>query len=136
MGICSEMGCRAELLFELRGHALGVGAGAVELVDEGQARHLVAAHLAVDGVRLRLHAGDAAQHQHGAVEHAQGALDLDGEVHVPGRVDEVDGVTIPLRAGGGRLDGDALLALEIHESMVAPTPDLPLTSSILWIFPV
>ncbi len=79
-----------ELLAELVADAERVRAGAVELVDERDARHLVAAHLAIDRVRLRLHAGDAAQHHDGAVEHAQRALDLDREVDVSGGVDDVD----------------------------------------------
>src|SRR5699024_5084947 len=54
------------------------------------------------------------QHQHGAVEDAERALDLDGEVHVPGGIDQVDVVAVPDAVGGGRLDRDALLALEIH----------------------
>ena len=39
-------------------------------------------HLAVDGDRLRLHAGHRAEDQHGAVEDAERPLDLDGEVDV------------------------------------------------------
>ena len=107
-------GVVAQLLLELVGDARRVGARAVQLVDEREARDVVAAHLPVDGVRLRLHARGAAQHQHGAVEHAQRALDLDGEVDVPGGVDQVDDVAVPLAVGGRRLDGDPLLALEIH----------------------
>jgi hypothetical protein len=49
-----------ELLDELLGDALRIRAGAVELVDEREARDLVAAHLSVDGHRLRLHARDTA----------------------------------------------------------------------------
>lgn len=37
----------------------GVGADSVELVDEGDAGHVVALHLAVDGDALALHAADA-----------------------------------------------------------------------------
>ena len=107
-------GVVAELLAQLVGDAHGVGAGAVALVHEGEARHLVALHLAVDGDRLRLHARHRAEHQHGAVEHPQGPLHLDGEVDVARRVDDVDVVAVPDAVGGRRLDGDAALALEIH----------------------
>jgi hypothetical protein len=114
---------QAQLLAELVADAERVGARAVELVDEGDARHVVPAHLAVDGVRLRLHAGDAAQHHDGAVEHAQRPLDLDREVDVAGGVDDVDVVRLdadlgraarPGAVGRGRLDGDAALALQLH----------------------
>ena len=67
-----------------------VGAGAVELVDEAHPRNLVLVGLAPDGLGLRLDAGDAVEHGDRAVEHAQRTLDLDGEVDVAGRVDDVD----------------------------------------------
>src|SRR3972149_361388 len=49
-----------------------------------------------------------------AVEHAQRPLDLDGEVDVAGRVDDVDAMVGPegRRRGGG--DGDAALLLLRH----------------------
>ncbi len=71
---------------------LEIGAGAVELVDEAHPRHLVLLGLAPDGLRLRLDAGDSVEAGDRAVEHAQRALDLDGEVDVAGRVDDVDAV--------------------------------------------
>ena len=89
-------GVVVELLAQALDHLQRVRAGAVALVDERDARDVVAAHLAVDGERLGLHAGDGAEHEDGAVEHAQRALDLDGEVDVPGRVDDVDVVVGPL----------------------------------------
>ena len=76
--------------------------------------HVVAVGLPPDGLGLRLDPGDAVEHRDRAVEHAQRALHLDGEVDVPGRVDDVDGVVVPLagRRGGG--DGDAALLLLLH----------------------
>ena len=50
----------------------------------------------------------------GAVEHAQRALDLDGEVDVAGRVDDVEALVVPERGGRGRRDGDAALLLLLH----------------------
>src|SRR5690606_42040666 len=50
-----------------------------------------------DLLRLRLHALLAVEDGDGAVEHAQGALDLDREVDVAGRVDDVDLVVLPDR---------------------------------------
>jgi hypothetical protein len=49
-----------------------------------------------------------------AVEHAQRALDLDGEVDVAGRVDDVEALAVPERGGRGRRDGDAALLLLLH----------------------
>ena len=86
----------AELLLEHVRDALVVGARVVHLVDERDARHAVALHLPVDGDRLALHALARVEHQDRAVEHAQRALDLDREVDVAGRVDDVDVVVLEL----------------------------------------
>jgi len=90
----------------------------VQLVDERNPRHVVPLHLPVHGERLRLHTGHAAENEHAAVENAEGALDLDGKVHVPRRVDDVDVVlasrVLPLAKGRRGLDSDALLPLELH----------------------
>ena len=78
-----------------------VGADAVHLVDEAHPRHVVLVGLAPHRLGLRLHAGDRVEHRDRAVEHAQRALDLDGEVDVAGRVDDVDPRVAPLAGGGG-----------------------------------
>ena len=107
-------GVGAELGVQLV-HALGeVGAHAVHLVDEYQPRHRVGVGLFPHRFALRLHAGDRAEHRHRAVEHAQRALHLHGEVHVPRGVDDVDRVVAPDAVGGGRRDRDAALLFEIH----------------------
>jgi hypothetical protein len=61
------------------------------------------------------------EHQDRAVEHTESTLDLDREVDVTGRIDDVDVVgrelllrSIPHAVGRGGLDRDALLALQIH----------------------
>ncbi len=109
-----EHGVAAELLGDLVADLERVGPDAVELVDEGDERDVVAAQLAVDRDRLGLDAADRAEDEDGRVEDAQGPLDLDGEVDVAGRVDDVDRVVGPLDVGRGRGDGDAPLALEVH----------------------
>ena len=91
-----------------------VGAGAVHLVDVGEARDLVLVGLAPDGLRLRLDAGDGVEDGDRAVEDAQAALDLDREVDVAGRVDDVDPVAVPLAGGRGGGDRDAALLLLFH----------------------
>ena len=74
-----------------------VGADAVHLVDEADARNVVLVGLAPDRLGLRLDAGDAVEHGDRAVEDAQRALHLDGEVDVAGRVDDVDPVSCHLQ---------------------------------------
>ena len=91
-----------------------VGAGAVELVDEAEARHAVAVGLAPDRLGLGLDARHAVEHDDRAIEHAQAALHLDGEVHVPGRIDDVDAMVAPERGRCGGRDGDAALLLLGH----------------------
>ena len=57
--------------------------------------NVVLVGLAPHRLGLRLDAGDRVEHGDGAVEHAQRPLDLDREVDVAGRVDDVDAVVVP-----------------------------------------
>ena len=107
-------GMRAEAVDHRLHAALEVRADAVHLVDVGDARDVVLVGLAPDGLGLRLDAGDGVEQRDRAVEHAQRALDLDGEVDVAGRVDDVDAVAVPLAGGRGRGDRDAALLLLLH----------------------
>ena len=114
---------RAQLLH----HPLGVGPNGVHFVDERNARDGVAIHLAHDGAGLGLHSVLGTEHQHGAVEHPERTLDLDGEVDVSRRIDERDDVLAPLHAGGRRLHGDAPATLDVqgvHQGSAAGVVDL------------
>ncbi len=91
-----------------------VGADLVHLVDEHDARHAVFVGLAPDGFRLRLDALVAVEDADRAVEHAQGPLDLDGEVDVAGRIDDVETLVVPEGGGRGGGDRDAALLLLLH----------------------
>src|SRR5207302_8818303 len=94
---------------------LEVRADTVHLVDEDDAGDVVAVGLPPHRFSLRLHAAHRIEYGDGAVQDAQRALHLDGEVHVPGRVDDVDAVLLaaarPEGGGGGGRDGDAALLL-------------------------
>ena len=114
MGNCKRDRRQAQLALELLDHVGRVGPGAVHLVDERDSRNRVPLHLAVDGDRLRLHAGHGAEHQHGAVEHPERPLHLDGEINVPGRVDDVDLRVVPVDRRRGRGDRDPSLLLQLH----------------------
>ena len=87
---------------------------AVHFVDEADARNAVFIGLAPHRLRLRLHARHGVKHGHRAVQNAQTALHFRGEIHVAGRIDNVDGDIAPFAGGGGRGDGDAALLFLLH----------------------
>jgi hypothetical protein len=91
-----------------------VGPGAVHLVHEAHPRDAVLVGLPPHLLGLRLHAGDRVEHGDGAVENPQRPLHLDGEVDVPGGVDDVDGVVTPRGLRRGGRDRDAALLLLRH----------------------
>src|SRR5262249_51066115 len=91
-----------------------VGADPVHLVDEADARHAVFVGLAPYGLGLRFDAGDRVEDGDGAVEDAQRALNLDREIDVARRVDDVDAVVVPEAGRRGRGDRDAALLLLLH----------------------
>ena len=104
----------ADLGVDLLDAAEEIGADLVHLVDEHDARHAVFVGLAPDGFRLRLDALVAVENADRAVEHAQGPLDLDGEIDVAGRVDDVEALVVPEGGGRGGSDRDAALLLLLH----------------------
>ncbi len=103
-----------------------VGAGLVHLVDEDDARNLVAVGLTPHRFGLRLDTRVAVQKHDRAVKNRQRALDLDREIDVAGGVDDVEAVLVvlgqiarvdralPERRRGGRGDRDATLLLLLH----------------------
>ena len=99
----------AEALLDHVAAADKVGAAAVHLVDVADARYVVVVGQPPVRFRLRLDAGDAVEHDDCAVQHAQRAVDLNREVHVPRRVDDVDLLLAPERRHRGTLNGDAAL---------------------------
>ena len=70
--------------------------------------------LTPDRLGLRLNAALRAEHSDRAVQHAEGTLDLDGEIDVAGSVDDVETIVLPVAGRRGRGDGDAALLLLSH----------------------
>ena len=91
-----------------------VGAHLVHLVDEADTRDVVLVGLTPHGLGLGLNALLAVEHGDGAVEDAQRALNLNGEVNVTGGVDDVDLVTVPERGDGGGRNRDAAFLFLFH----------------------
>ena len=104
----------AEAVLHHRDDVHEVGAGAVHLVDVGDAGDAVGVRLTPDRLGLRLDPADRAEDRAGAVQDAQGPLDLDGEVDVAGRVDDLDAVVLPEAGRRGGRDRDAALLLLNH----------------------
>jgi hypothetical protein len=105
---------RAEALGDGAHGEVEVRAELVHLVDEADAGDVVLVRLPPHRLGLRLDPFLAVEDGDGAVENAQRALDLDREVHVTGRVDDVDLGALPeARRRGGR-DRDTALLLLLH----------------------
>ena len=95
-------------------HVEEVRAHAIHLVDERDSRDVVTLGLVPHRLGLRLHTTDRAEKRHSAVQHAQRALHLHGEIDVTGRVDDVDAVILPVRADSSGRNGDPALLLLLH----------------------
>ena len=91
-----------------------IGTHHVHLVHINKARDMILVGLSPYSLGLRLNAALGAQDRHSAVEHTQGALDLDREVHMTWGVDDVDPHALPMAGGSGRGDRDATLLLLLH----------------------
>ena len=109
----------ADHVDQLGGDRFGPGDIEVDLVDDGDQGEVLL-HGEVDvGQRLGLDALDGVDDEERALGGGQAAGDLVGEVHVAGRVDQVEavvagGVGAVLHAHRASLDRDALLALQVH----------------------
>ena len=111
---------------DLSGHGVGVetilhgldsveevSAHAVILVDEGDAGDVEGGSLTPNGLRLGLNAGNGVENGDSAIEDAQAALDLGGEVNVARGVDDLDAVvlTVLVPEAGGSSGGNGYAAL-------------------------
>mmetsp|Transcript_31769 Transcript_31769/g.101609 ORF Transcript_31769/g.101609 Transcript_31769/m.101609 type:complete len:712 (+) Transcript_31769:192-2327(+) len=120
-------GRRAEEVDDRLDAEVEVRARPVHLVEKAHARHVVLVCLTPHRLRLRLDPRHAVKDRDRAVEDAERALDLEGEVDVPRRVDDVDPVLavvddiaaallgwVPVARRRRRRDGDASLLLLLH----------------------
>ena len=108
-----------EHLGDLVPRALHVGRGQVDLVEDGDDLEPAVEREVEVREGLRLDPLGGVDDQDGALAGGERARDLVGEVHVAGRVDEVERVLVPVARGveqahGVGLDGDAPLLLEVH----------------------
>ncbi len=102
-------------------HVEKIGPRTIHLIDEGDTRHTVLIGLPPDGFRLRLHAAHRVVDHHCPVQHPHGSLHFNGEIDVPGGVNNIDVVRLitaihpgPEAAYRRRGDGNAPLLLLRH----------------------
>ena len=115
----TALGVQADFVLNLLLHHLGLGAGQVDLVDDGQDLQVVLQCQIHVRQRLGLDALGGVHHQNRALAGGQRAGNLIVEVHMAGGVDQVQLVGLPVLRGvvhahGLRFDGDAALPLQLH----------------------
>ena len=122
-GLGGDAGCvqagQADHVLHLLRHLVRVGAGQVDLVQDGhQLQIMLQCHVGV-GQGLGLHALRGVHHQNGTLAGSQTAAHLVGKVHMARGVDEVEFVGLAVLGGvvhghGAGLDGDAALTFDVH----------------------
>ena len=117
---------------------VGIGVREVDLVDHGDDGQVLLQRQVDVGHRLGFDALRRVDDEQRAFAGGQAAADLVGEVDVAGGVDQVEFVGFAVARGvahahGAGLDGDALLALEIHRveqlRLHLPLATVPVCSS-------
>ncbi len=92
----------------------GIAPLAVELIDEGDDRHVAEATHLEELQGLRLDALGRIDHHDRAVDGGERAVGVLAEILVAGRVEQVEGEAAMLEAHHRRAHGDAALALHLH----------------------
>ncbi len=112
-------GIEADRAFDHFFGASDVGARQIDFVDDGNDfKAVIDGEIGV-GERLRLDALRGVDDQQRAFAGGQRARDFVGKIHVAGRVDQVELISLAILRGvhhadGVGLDGDAALALQVH----------------------
>ncbi|MNJ38137.1 hypothetical protein D3C77_329780 [compost metagenome] len=112
-------GVDADDVLDLGAHALGLGGGQVDLIQDRHDLVVVVDGLIDVGQGLGLDPLRGVHHQDRALAGGQRPADLIGEVDVSRRVHQVEHIVVPVlgrvvQAHGLRLDGDAALLLDVH----------------------
>ena len=87
-----------QAIFDLVDGAKKVGPFAVEFVDECDSWHTIFIRLTPDRFALGFNAFAGRKHDDRPVKNPQAALDLGCEIDVAGRVDQVDGHSVPTKS--------------------------------------
>ena len=113
-GELDRHGVAVQTIFHHLHNMVEVGAHDVHLIDVRHARDAILFCLTPHGLGLRLNAALGTEDRHRAVEHTQGALNLNREVHVTGSVDDVDTMSLPEAGRSSRSNGNTSLLLLRH----------------------
>ena len=112
------LGAEAQHLLDFLGHFHRLRDWQIDLVDDGDDFQPGLDGRIGVGDGLGLHALGGIHHQHRPFAGLQGLLHFVMEIHVAGRVDEVEhellAVVLVEDRDGRRLDGDAAFALQVH----------------------
>ena len=113
------LGGQADDIFNLVLHPLGVGGGQVDFVEHRENLQIVLKGQIGVGQGLGLDALGGVHDEHRPLAGRQGAGDLVIEIHMTGRVNEIELIGLPvlgliLQPDGPGLDGDASLPLQVH----------------------
>ena len=111
----------ADEVRHLGGYVVGSRLCEIDLVQDRNDLEIVLDRQIGVGKRLRLDALSGIDDQQCALARRERARDLVAEVHVAGRIDQIELMALPLDPDGPSLDRDAPLPLEIHriEQLVA-----------------
>ena len=91
-----------------------LAAFAIDLVDEGDDRHVAQAAYFEQLARLALDALGRVDHHHGGIDRGQGTIGIFAEILVPRRVQQVERHPVPLEGHDRTGDGDAALLFDLH----------------------
>ena len=108
------VGIAVEQIGELLGALVGLGRRQVDLVERRDDDETGVARQVEVRERLRLDPLRGVDEQHRALARLERPRDLVGEIHVAGRVDQVQLVALVQQPDGLRFDRDPALALKIH----------------------
>ena len=87
---------------------------AIDFVDDNDRFDLVFERFFQNKAGLRLRPVVRVNHEQNAVDHFHDALDFAAEIGVPGGIDDVDAVAVPVKGGVLGPNGDAFFAFQIH----------------------
>src|SRR5437588_12732232 len=87
---------------------------AIDLINDHDRLEVVFECFTQNETSLRLRSIVGINYQQHAIDHLHDPFDFTAEVGMAGRSHNVNAITIPLKGGVRRANGDALLALEVH----------------------